>query len=72
MSKREPWDNIPRWEADSRMTEPPDIHGDCFGITVDGHIVSLWVEDDGMWFREALFDKAWIPEIIQLLKRVKR
>lgn len=53
--------------------KPPAIHGQSFGLEVAGDLVTLWVEDDGLWYQQDfMFDKHWTRELIGLLKKVER
>ena len=49
---------------------PPKIHGQSFGLEKRGHLVVLWIEDDGLWYESISFDRAWARELMHMLRQV--
>ena len=55
----------------------PMCAGDCFGFNVTPRknaspLVTMFVEDDGLWHKKSSFDIHWVDDIITQLTEVKK
>jgi len=51
---------------DKRMirAEKLDVRGDIFGLTFeDDDQITLWVEDDGLWFSQTTFHQQFLSDL---------
>lgn len=77
-------DSIMSEEYESIQSSEGDFHpgkpqyaGDCFGFNVTQRtnanpLVTMFVEDDGLWHMKQSFDIHWIDDIIGQLMLVKK